>query len=190
MWLLSFSQNIQMSSKIPASWSLWVHNAASISLSINQHTTHFGYQASVIRIQFNIIKSNASDYFYLLLPRGLERLQILEISTEGLWCWWNVLPSCFQSKRESSREGTKEASIRQFYNSNKQELFLQTLLILICLILKMMESSICKGRQEICPVSFGGKLESCTWVQPSSSNIYWGQPSPKWVHRQWTQSIW
>ena len=63
---------------------------------------------------------------------------------------------------ESSREGTKEASIRQFYNSNKQELFLQISLILICLILKVMESSICRGRQEICPVSFGGKLESGT----------------------------
>ena len=63
---------------------------------------------------------------------------------------------------ESSRVGTKEASIRQFYNSNKQKLFLQTLLILICLILKMMESSIRRGRQEICPVSFGGKLESGT----------------------------
>lgn len=62
---------------------------------------------------------------------------------------------------ESSREGTKEASIRQFYNSNKQELFLQTSLILICLILKVMESSICRERQ-ICPVSFGGKLESGT----------------------------
>lgn len=63
---------------------------------------------------------------------------------------------------ECTREGTKEASIRQFYNSNKQKLLLQTLLILICLILKMMESSICRGRQEICPVSFGGKLESVT----------------------------
>lgn len=82
--IVVFFQNIQMSSKIPASWRLWVHNAASISFTVNQHTTHFGYQASVIRIQFNIIKSNASDYFYLLLPRGLERQQILQISTESL----------------------------------------------------------------------------------------------------------